>query len=42
MSYKELEKKLYSTLKSKEDLNKLCEKLLVRYDKLNGKYLLHG
>ena len=39
MSYKELEKKLYSALKSKEDLNELCEKLLVRYDKLNGKYL---
>src|SRR4051812_1533161 len=31
---KDLEKKLYITLKSKEDLNKLCEKLLVRYDEL--------
>ncbi len=42
MSYEELEKKLYSTLKSKEDLNELYEKLLVRYDELKGKYLLHG
>jgi len=43
MSYEELEKLLYDTLKSKEDLNELCEKLLVRYDELNGKYLrLHG
>jgi hypothetical protein len=41
VSYEELEKKLYIALKSKEDLNELCEKLLVRYDKLNGKYLLH-
>ncbi|PKY62165.1 hypothetical protein RhiirA4_488183 [Rhizophagus irregularis] len=41
MSYEEFEKKLYSTLKSKEDLNELCEKLLIRYDELNGKYLLH-
>ena len=42
MSYEELEKMLISALKSKEDLNELYEKLLVRYDKLNGKYLLHG
>jgi len=42
MSYEELEKKLYSTLKSKEDLNELCEKLLVHYDELNEKYLLYS
>jgi hypothetical protein len=42
VSYEELKKKLYSALKSKEDLNKLCKKLLVHYNKLNGKYLLHG
>ena len=42
MSYKELEKKLYSALKSKEDLNELCEKLLVRYNKLNEKYFLYS
>ena len=33
---------LFSALKFKEDLNELYEKLLVRYDKLNGKYLLYG
>jgi len=42
VSYEKLEKMLFSALKSKEDLNELCEKLLVRYDKLNGKYLLHS
>ena len=39
---KDLEKKLYITLKSKEDLNELCEKLLVRYDELKEKYLLYS
>jgi hypothetical protein len=42
VSYEELEKKLYNALKSKEELNELCEKLLVRYDELNEKYLLLG
>ena len=42
VSYEELEKMLFNALKSKEDLNELCEKLLVCYDKLNRKYLLYG
>ncbi|GES82680.1 hypothetical protein GLOIN_2v1886689 [Rhizophagus clarus] len=42
VSYEELEKMLYNALKSKEELNELCEKLLVHYDELNGKYLLRG
>ena len=48
MNYEELEKKLYNALKSKEELNELCEKLLVCYDKLNekvslgSKHLLHS
>ena len=36
---KELEKMLYNTLKSKEDLNKLYEKLLVHYSELNRSLL---
>jgi len=42
VSYEELEKMLYSTLKSKENLNGLCEELLSRYIELNEKHLLHG
>ncbi len=42
MNYEELKKKLYNALKSKEKLNELCEKLLVRYDELNEKYLLYS
>ncbi len=41
MNYEKLEKKLYNALKSKEELNELYEKLLVRYGKLNEKYLLY-
>jgi hypothetical protein len=33
---------LYSTLKSKENLNELCEELLSRYIELNEKHLLRG
>lgn len=34
MSYEELEKSLYITLKSKAEINDLCEKLQIRYEKL--------
>ncbi|CAH1769996.1 518_t:CDS:2, partial [Entrophospora sp. SA101] len=34
MSYEELEKSLYITLKSKAEINDLCEKLQMRYEKL--------
>ena len=34
MSYEELEKSLYTTLKSKAEINDLCEKLQIRYEKL--------
>ena len=34
MSYEELEKSLYTTLKSKAEINDLCEKLQMRYEKL--------
>jgi hypothetical protein len=42
VSYEELERMLYNTLKSKENLNELCEELLLRYNELNEKYLLRG
>jgi len=34
MSYEELEKSLYTTLQSKAEINDLCEKLQMRYEKL--------
>jgi len=34
MSYEKLEKSLYTTLKSKAEINDLCEKLQMRYEKL--------
>jgi hypothetical protein len=34
MSYEELEKSLYTTLESKAEINDLCEKLQMRYEKL--------
>ena len=34
MSYEELEKLLYTTLQSKVEINDLCEKLQMRYEKL--------
>ena len=34
MSYEELEKSLYTTLESKAEINDLCEKLQIRYEKL--------
>ena len=34
MSYEELEKSLYTTLQSKAEINGLCEKLQIRYEKL--------
>ena len=34
MSYEELEKSLYTTLESKAEINDLCEKLQMHYEKL--------
>jgi len=34
MSYKELEKMLYSTLKYNAEINEYCERLQIRYDEL--------
>ena len=34
MSYEELEKLLYTILKSKAEISNLCEKLQMRYEKL--------
>ena len=34
MSYEALEKSLYTTLQSKAEINGLCEKLQMRYEKL--------
>jgi len=34
MSYEELEKLLYTTLQSKAEINDLCEKLQMHYEKL--------
>ena len=35
MSYEKLEKMLFDTLNAKEVLNKICEKFLSFYDKLD-------
>ena len=34
MSYEKLEKSLYTTLESKAEINDLCEKLQIHYEKL--------
>ncbi len=34
MSYEELEKMLYDSLKSKAELNGICKRLQIRYNKL--------